>query len=341
MSSAADPQPARRISVIAPMLNEAAHVEHFVADLAAQDYEGELEIFVADGGSADGSVERLTEAASRAGLDLTVLDNPRRWVSPGLNLCLEHVTGDLVVRLDCHSRYPADYLSACTRVSAETGAWNVGGLFEIEGRTPFERAVAVALDSPFGGHNWTRNRERRHEADTVFCGAFLPVAFERAGRYDEELAVVEVEDLNTRIRAAGGRVVYDPSIRLTYTPRGTFRGVFVQYYRYGLWKVRVTVKFKRVLSGRSFVPIVFVGSLATLGAAAPVSAWARRLLAAELAVYGSGAAVAAAEAIRRRDESWQLFPSVVALFPTMHAAHGLGGVHGWLRVARRALAGSQ
>ena len=35
---------------MAPMLNEAGHIEGLVADLAAQDWAGELEVLVADGG---------------------------------------------------------------------------------------------------------------------------------------------------------------------------------------------------------------------------------------------------------------------------------------------------
>jgi glycosyltransferase involved in cell wall biosynthesis len=143
-----------RISVIVPMLNESAHVEAFVEDLAAQDFEGDVKVVVADGGSTDGSREKLAAAAERAGLDVVILDNPARWASPGLNACLRVADGDLIVRLDCHSRYPSDYLRRSAIASEETGAWAVGGLLEPIGRTPTERGVACALESPFGGHNW-------------------------------------------------------------------------------------------------------------------------------------------------------------------------------------------
>jgi glycosyltransferase involved in cell wall biosynthesis len=56
----------RFISIIAPMLNEAGHVERFVADVAAQDFEGDVE--AADRGSSDGSVEWLKAAGARRGL---------------------------------------------------------------------------------------------------------------------------------------------------------------------------------------------------------------------------------------------------------------------------------
>ena len=68
---APEPTAVTRISVITPMLNEAEHVDSFLADLAAQDFRGETEVLVADGGSTDGSAERLEQAAEGTGLDVT------------------------------------------------------------------------------------------------------------------------------------------------------------------------------------------------------------------------------------------------------------------------------
>ena len=149
----------KRVSVIAPMWNEEAHIEGFVADIAAQDFDGELELLVADGASSDGSVERLRGAAEREGIEVTVLDNLARWVSAGLNSCIRAATGGLIVRVDCHSRYPTDYVRRCVAAAEETGAENVGGIFIPVGRTGTERAVACAMNSPFGGIHWTRHGE--------------------------------------------------------------------------------------------------------------------------------------------------------------------------------------
>src|SRR5262245_16225180 len=99
--------PIRKVSIVAPVRNEGSNVEHFVSDLAAQDFQGDIEVLVADGNSDDGSPDRLRAAAWAAGLNLRVLDNPAGWVSQGLNACIREARGDLIVRLDCHSRYPA------------------------------------------------------------------------------------------------------------------------------------------------------------------------------------------------------------------------------------------
>src|SRR3954454_23240589 len=100
--------PITRISVIVPLRNERANVDSLVEALAAMDFGGEIEVLVADGASHDGGIERLRAAARGAGLRLRVTDNPAGWVSQGLNACIREARGDLIVRLDCHSRYSGD-----------------------------------------------------------------------------------------------------------------------------------------------------------------------------------------------------------------------------------------
>jgi succinoglycan biosynthesis protein ExoA len=326
----------RRITVIAPMYNEADHVEDLVADIAAQDWEGELELLVADGRSTDGSAERLQGAAARHGLSLTVIDKPERWVSPALNRCILAATGDLIVRVDCHSRYPADYLRRCAIAAEETGAENVGGLTVPTGRTPTERAVAAAVDSPFGGIGWTRHgREGRVEIDTVAFGAFRPNAFRIAGFFDETLERNQDDEFNLRLRRAGGQVVLDPKIRVFYRPRGSFRGLFRQYYEYGRWKAPVMRRHGRPTSARSLVPAAFVATLAALG---PLSLWDRRatvVLAFVAGAYAALAFVFGVRCIRTRGEPWALLPRVLAVFVTVHTAHGIGMLAGWILPARK------
>jgi succinoglycan biosynthesis protein ExoA len=326
----------RRISVIAPMFNEADHVEGLVADIAAQDWDGERELLVADGRSTDGSVARLREAAARHGLPVTVLDNPERWVSPGLNRCVRAATSDLIVRVDCHSRYPADYLRRCAIAAEETGAENVGGVTVPTGRTVTERAVAAAVDSAFGGIGWTRHEsDERVEVDTVPFGAFRPEAFQLAGLFDESLERSQDDEFNLRLRRVGGRVVLDPAIRVLYRPRGSLRRLFRQYYEYGRWKPPVMRRHRRPTSARSQVPAAF---LATLVALVVVSIWDRRALALLALVVVAYAALALAFGIlciRRRGEPWRLLPRVLAAFVTVHVAHGLGMLIGWVKTPTR------
>lgn len=327
----------RRVSVIVAMRDEAAHVATLVEDLAAQDFDGVLEVFVSDGASADGSREALADAAGRAGLDLTILDNPGRIVSTGLNRCIVRCSGELIVRLDCHSRYPADYVRRCCEAADETGAWNVGGVYEAVGVTATERAAACALGTAFGGVNWTRDARAtaRVDADTVYLGAFRPLAFERAGMYAEDLVRNQDDELNLRIRRAGGRITLDPAIRSRYRPRGSYRALARQYYEYGRWKPVVMARHRQVLSARSLAPVALLASLLALGAASSRSDGSRRLLGLELAGYTAAAIGFGLAGVRRRREPLLLLPRAVAVYPTVHLAYGLGMAVGSLRLRSR------
>jgi succinoglycan biosynthesis protein ExoA len=318
------------------MRDEAAHIEQLVRDLAAQDFHGELEVFVADGRSSDDSVALLQRAAHREGVSIEVIDNPAGTVAPGLNACIRRATGDLVVRMDCHSSYPPDYLRRSAEAVEQTGAWCVGGRFVPSGRTTIERAVAVATNSPFGGIGWTRHSgvEEPVEIDTVPYGAFSPEAFRAAGLFDESLVRNQDDELTLRIRLAGGRVMFDPRIVVSYTPRGSYSSLFHQYREYGLWKAVVSARYRRVLSARSLAPLAFVSSVAALCALSPVLVPARWLLGAELAAYTGAAVVFGVAELRRRGEPWGLLPRVLAAYPTVHVGFGVGALQGALRVAR-------
>ena len=318
--------PIRTISVVAPVRNEGANVDHFVSDLAAQDFRGELEVLVADGNSDDDCVERLRAAAWSAGLNLRVIDNA----------CIRHSRGDLIVRLDCHSRYPADYLRRCAELSEQTGAWNVGGRLVPTGTTPTERAVACAMDSPFGGIGWTRAAaDGPVSTDTVTFGAFRPEAFEHAGLFDETLVRNQDDEFNLRLRRAGGQIMLDPDITVMYRPRGSIGRVWRQYYEYGFWKVPVMLKHRRVLTMRSVAPLAFVLATVLLFAVAGRFPFARRLLLLQWSLYGGAGVAFAARSVSEHGESWGLMPRVLAAFPAFHLGHGSGQAVGWLRALGR------
>ena len=319
-----------RVSVIVPMRNEEAHIEGLLADIGAQTFTGELELLVADGASIDRSVERLRAAAVRHGLPLTLIRNPERLIPHALNACIRRARGELIVRMDCRARYPRDYVERCIAAAEETSAWNVGGRTIPVGRTRTERAITCATDSPFGGIGWTRlaGAAGRVEVDTVYCGAFRRDVFDRIGLFDEALPRNEDEDLNFRIRRAGGQVIIDSRIKVFYTPKGSVAELFRQYSGYGRGKVDLMRKHGRPLTVRSLVPLAFIGTLAVLAPLAIRSDRARALLLAELAGYSSCAVGFGLLAIARRRESLRLLPHVVVAFPALHTGYGSGMIRG-------------
>jgi hypothetical protein len=180
--------------------------------------------------------------------------------------------------------------------------------------------------------HWSR-RDRnaeRVEVDTVYCGAFRAKAFTQAGLYDQSLVRNQDDEFSLRLRRAGGKVVLDPSIRAYYTPRGSYRAAFRQYYEYGFWKVAVMEKHRQIVSFRSLIPLAFVGSIGAFALGGAYLPRMRQLLAAESTAYTCCAIGFGAASVLSRRESWRLLPRVVAVFPTYHVAYGLGLLHGAL-----------
>jgi hypothetical protein len=190
--------------------------------------------------------------------------------------------------------------------------------------------------SAFGGALWSPHRggTKRVEVDTVYAGAFRPDVFGRVGLYDESLVRNQDDELSLRIRRGGGRIVLDPTIRASYSPRGSYAAVLRQYYEYGLWKIPVMLKHGQVVSARSLAPPALVTSLAVLLAGSTRSGAARRLLAAEVAVYAIAAASSAHLAVRGRAEEPRLTPRVALVFPAFHLGYGVGFCRAALRAAR-------
>jgi len=326
----------KRVSIIIPMFNEERNIARLIEDIAAQDFPGEVEVLVADGGSADRSRQVLETTAERSGVAVTLIENPKRLVAHGLNACVLQANGDFIVRLDCRSRLPSDYLRRLASCAEETDAWNVGAVVEPIGRTKMERAVACAMDTPFGGIHWTRH-SRRHkpvEVQTLYLGAYRPIAFEKVGLYDASLVDNHDEDFNVRVRKAGGRIMLDPTLRIRYIPAASFRGVVARYFPYGFYKPAVMRKHGQTVGARSLAPPAFLASLAALVASSLLLRRARYLLAAEVGIYTTAAVAFAAASVLRRRESWRVLPRAVAVFPMFHLSYGIGMVAGWLRLRR-------
>jgi glycosyltransferase involved in cell wall biosynthesis len=117
----------RRISIITPCRNERDYIAGFVESLLAQELPPHcaLEVLVADGMSDDGTRQILDEFSTRHPT-LSVVSNPGRIVSTGLNAAIRASSGDVIVRMDAHTTYARDYLRRCVETLDRTGADNVG-----------------------------------------------------------------------------------------------------------------------------------------------------------------------------------------------------------------------
>jgi len=253
-----DEQPAcPPVSIVLPTLNEQRNLRDCLSSLLAQDYQGEFEIVVVDGGSHDATRAIATGAGPR----VRVVDNPRVTAAAAMNIGCAQADADLIVRADAHSLYAPDYVRQCVRALTGSHAAVVGGPMRAVGITGFGRAVAAVTSSPIGvGPARFHYATEAVDVDTVYLGAFDRSVVEAAGGYDETSIQWGAEDheLNLRIRRSGGRIRLDPSIGSWYFPRQTPRALWRQYRNYGLGKASTLAKHGTLPHWRPLAPAALV-----------------------------------------------------------------------------------
>ncbi|HMM86815.1 MAG: glycosyltransferase family 2 protein [Gammaproteobacteria bacterium] len=313
----------RVVSVIAPCRNERAHVQAFVdAALAQRLPPGwTMELVVADGTSDDGTREALDAAAAHEPR-LAVIDNPRRIVSTGLNRAIATARGEVIVRMDVHTAYAADYVAQCLAALERTGADNVGGPWRAEGEGPWGRAIAAAFQSRWvtGG---ARSRSLTHDGpvDTVYLGCWPRRTFERFGPFDETLVRNQDDEHNLRIVRGGGRVWQSPAIRSTYRPRESPGALARQWLQYGYWKPFVMRRHGQPAAWRHPLPGLFVAAVAAALALALLGGGAAPLLALLAAYAALVLAMSVAVAARA---GWPLLPRLPAVIAAQQLSYGAG-----------------
>lgn len=325
------------VSVIMPLRNEADMIRRSLGAVLAQDYPGEqLEVLVVDGMSDDDTRAIVGEMAAADGR-VRLLDNPARIVPTAMNIGIAAARGEVIVRVDGHTLIAPDYVARCVHHLRETGADNVGGAMQPAGLTPVGRAIAAATRSPFGIPTRFHHSARPGFVDTVYMGAWPRATLVRVGGFDESLVRNQDYELNYRIRRSGGRIYFAPDIRSTYYGRQTLTALARQYFQYGAWKARVIAQHPLSTRPRHLVAPAFVAAVAVGAALAPVSRWARALLALAAGSYAlaNGAVSLRLAARRGRD----LLPWLPVAFATVHVSWGAGFWWGVAQLARRALAG--
>ena len=317
-----------KVSIIVPCYNEQSTIRLLLEALGEQTYpRAEMEVIVADGLSTDGTRHAIA-AFQRDVPDLRVrvVENSKRSIPSALNRAIEASGGEIIVRMDGHSKPYPDYVANCITAHQAGRGDNVGGVWEIHpgAETWIAKSIAVAAAHPLGvGDALYRHAKQAAEVDTVPFGSFRRALIERVGFFDESLLTNEDYEFNARVRKSGGKIWLDPSIRSVYFARSTLLELIRQYWRYGFWKWRMLRRYPDTLRWRQALPPLFVLSLVALLLLSVFIPFAGILLAAELLLYFSIMILAGFHAALRRQSAYLTVGLPLAIF-TMHLAWGSG-----------------
>ena len=244
------------VSIVMPVLNEAAMLPECLESVVAQDYPNIEEIIIADGGSTDGTCEIAGRFEK-----VKVVDNPRRNRPAGLNVAIAHASGEVIVRVDARTRLATDYVRRCVEALERSHAAIVGGPMRFSCENAKQRGIAAAMMSRLGAGpaEFRRLGGEPRFVDTVYLGAFRKEITAALGGYDEWSGGNEDAELAYRAQTVGG-VYLDPVIRSRYVVRGHLRELARQFHRYGRNRALTIRMHPCSLSARQLaVPALFVG----------------------------------------------------------------------------------
>ncbi|MEA3406473.1 MAG: glycosyltransferase [Chloroflexota bacterium] len=232
------------VSVIFTVLNEAGTIEVLLDSLCQQTRSPD-EVVVVDGGSGDGTYQKLEQFAKGAPFPVKVLSRPGSNISEGRNAAIASATGPLIASTDAGVRLEADWLAELVAPFEDSNAPDVvSGFFVPDPHSLFE-LVLGAVTLP-----------RLEEIDPqTFHPSSRSVAFRRRawqamGGYPEWLDYCEDLLFDFALRDAGFTFTFNPNAVVHFRPRHTLKAFFRQYYRYArgdgkadFWRYRHALRY--------------------------------------------------------------------------------------------------
>lgn len=326
-----------KVTLLVPIRNESHHILTSLNSILGQDYPDRyLEVIIIDGDSIDGSYEIVNKfIASVNKFSWYLINNPERIVPKSLNKAINISTGDIIIRIDGHSGIQPNYISNCVEnlINFEVDA--VGGYIDTIGTSFIGNVIAIAMSSKFGvgGSEFRTSKSYTKETDSIPFPAYTRDVFIKNGLYDEEMLCNEDDEFNFRLRKKGAKLLLVDGIRTKYFCRSNFHALWVQYYRYGLWKVRILQKHPHQMSLRQFVPPAFVASLGltlVLALFMPVFSF---VFASILGAYFLVNLLASI--LTATKKGWQHLLLLPVVFAILHFSYGLGFLVGLVKFANR------
>lgn len=210
-----------KVSLIATVLNADDHIDAFLASIAAQERKPD-EVIVVDGGSTDGTLERVR----RAGDAVTLLEQPGANIARGRNRAIAAASHDVIAVADADCAYGSGWLGALI-APLEAGADVAMGWTE-----PVVSSLLDACVASLGFPLTPADVDETTFMPSARSVAFRREAIDAVGGYPEWLPIGEDMWVNHRWRERGFAMRMAPDAVASWHPRGSLGAIWTQYLRY-------------------------------------------------------------------------------------------------------------
>ena len=221
------------VSVISTVLNEAGDIDRLIASLMAQTL-APAEVIIVDGGSTDGTWERLQAAKARYANLIPVRDESCRLprcagpIARGRNVAIAAASAGVVACADAGCTYDRDWLENLT-AAIRTGQaeYAVGGSCI----DPDHRTVWDIASAPFLGVKL--RADARTKSCTARSMAFRKGLWQRVGGFPEDIFFGEDTVFDLKIRALVAPAFVERA-KAFYQPRHTLHSALRRLARYSV-----------------------------------------------------------------------------------------------------------
>lgn len=317
-----------RIGIVIPCRNEAPYIEECITAIyqCALPETCEIVVNVVDGMSDDGT-RKIVENLTHTYPSLHLVDNTKQLTPYAFNLGIHAAPGsDYIQIIGARHIVSNNYLLNCIeKLQEDKSTWCVGGRIINEYTSETSEIISKAMSTSFGmGLGNFRTLKQSGYTDTVTSPMYPMEVFEKIGYFDERLTRNQDDDFNYRVTLAGGKIYYDHSISLKYYVRGTFKGLWRQFFQYGYWKVFVNKKHTSVTTMRQMVPPLFVLYLLLVPFLFICHLYVGLVALIPLVLYIGLAKLVA----WNTKQSFKEYIGLLKTFPILHISYGLGYLKG-------------
>jgi len=319
-----------KLSVVIPCRNEVDYIEECIDAIYLNIVPNDvaLSVFVIDGMSDDGTRIKLDDLKIKY-LSLHIIDNIKQQTPFAFNLGVKADREAYFIQIVGVRQILAEnYLAkAMETFASNKEIYCVGGKVNNVYLNNKGRIIAKAMSTSFGmGLGNFRTLDSSGYVDTVGTPMYKKEVFDKVGFFDESLIRNQDDDFNYRVSKAGGKIYYDNNISLKYYVRGTFSGLWMQFFQYGYWKVYVNKKHTTITTYRQLVPPAFVAYLILLLLTPIFGANFVLISGIPLLFYKILLFIFSAKSAKNFLDFFQL----LITYPILHISYGLGYLRGMI-----------